>query len=321
MRPAEIDLSIILVNWNTRDLLLGCLKSIAEHCGGIPHEVIVVDNASGDGSADAVRRDFPGVKLIASDRNLGFAAGNNLGLREARGEFVLFLNPDTVVLKDAVQKMLHFIRQDPEVGVVGCKLIGSDGRPQESYWMEFPDTRWLLVKAFYLDKLLRLLRRRTSNAAASPVKAAHILGACMLARTNVVKEIGGFDASYFLYLEETDLCYRLAKAGYAVYYLPAASIVHIGQQSSLQGAEWTSPQLYASTYAFISKRTARSVFARGLLKGAILICALVRSALWSYRFAVGRPDRTTARKMLRGYFRLVAVAPTLGTDGGAGAAC
>lgn len=299
--PMEIAVSIVIVNWNAKELLLDCVKSIRETTGDIACEVIVVDNASSDGSMDAVRERFPDVVLLASKANLGFAAGNNLGLSKARGEFVLLLNPDTVVKGTAIQDSVDFLREHPEAGAVGCRLLGSDGLVQESHWAAFPSLPWLLKCALYLNKLAR----RQSHETEAPVQVAHLLGAYIMARRSLMKKLNGFDESYFLYLEETDLCYRIREAGFSIYYLPGTGVIHYGQQSSNQVAEWANVQLSLSTYKFMREHGSSSLASRMCLQSIMLLGAFVRLLLWVMRFVLGRASRGHALKMLRGYWRLL----------------
>lgn len=299
-------ISVIIVNWNTRELLDDCLRSVVETAGALPCEIIVVDNASSDGSAAAIRDNWPAVKLIASATNLGFAAANNRGLEIAQGEFVLFLNSDTVVLDDALEEMRAFLSDNPNAGAVGCRLLNADRcTTQTSYWSEYPSCRWLLAKTFYLEKL----RAGQSAPEADAFPVAHLLGACIMSRMSTIREIGGFDESYFLYLEETDLCYRLSERGYAIYHLPRVSIVHLGQQSSSQAAEWTNVHLLTNTYRFIREHQATTVLSRWAIQGITCMYAMVRILLWTIRFVIGLPSRKMAGKMVRGYWALLKAAP------------
>lgn len=296
-----IVVSVVVVNWNAKDLVLDCIESIRDTTPDIECEIIVVDNASDDGSADAVRERFPDVILIESAENLGFAAGNNLGLSRAQGDFVLLLNPDTVVGDGAIQKTVSFMREHPEAGAVGCRLLGSDGLVQESHWADFPSLRWLLRCALYLNKLTV----DRSDTRSSPRTVAHLLGAYIMTRRSIMEDLNGFDESYFLYMEETDLCYRIRSAGFSIYYLPDAAVVHHGQQSSNQVAEWANVQLSLSTYKFMREHGSSTFAARLSLQCIMLLGALVRVILWAARFVLGRPAREHAAKMLRGYWRLL----------------
>jgi len=293
--------SIVIVNWNAKDLLLACIDSIRRSAGDVSCEIIVVDNASDDGSVEAVRERFPDVMLIPSDKNLGFAAGNNLGISKAQGEYVLLLNPDTVVREGAIQESAAFLRDNPDAGAVGCRLLGSDGLVQESHWAAFPNMPWLLKCALYLNKLGGLV----SPDAKEPIQVAHLLGAYIMTRREIVRDLNGFDESYFLYMEETDLCYRIREAGFSIYYLPIPTVVHYGQQSSNQVAEWANVQLSLSTYKFMREHGATTVASRLCLQSIMLLGALVRLVLWGARYVIGIAGRQHSRKMLRGYWRLL----------------
>lgn len=305
----QLSVSIIIVNWNTRDLLLRCIKSIEEKTQNLPYEIIVVDNASSDDSAEAVRQQYPRVKLIASDENLGFAAGNNTALKHANGEYILLLNPDTIVEDDAIQQMMEYLHDNSDVGAVGCRILNSDGTLQESYWMEFPSEKWLFFKAFYLDKIARVLSNRSVSEQNLPLSVAHLLGACIMTRHSIISELNGFDESYFLYMEETDLCYRIKKLSRSIYYLPSARIIHFGQQSSMQAAEWTNVELYLNLYRFLLKNQNPSIIARIAIRITILSAGLIRIMLWTIRLCTRRKDYELSRKMLRGYFKLCVTVP------------
>ncbi|MGC8861395.1 MAG: glycosyltransferase family 2 protein [Armatimonadota bacterium] len=228
--------SILIVNWNTRDLLIDCLRSIAENATDVPCEVIVFDNASSDGSAEAVRERFPDVKLITSEANLGFAAGNNRALAKSSGEFVMFLNPDTIVPPGAIRRMVEFLNEHEEVGFVGPRLVGANGKTQISSFGMFPSP---LEAAAHAIRIWRVAPRShlasrfspTPDAGESWVYTQHLLGACVMARRAALDEIGGMDEGFFLFLEETDLFYRAALSGWKVVYLPEVCVVHYGEQS------------------------------------------------------------------------------------------
>ncbi|MCE5199272.1 MAG: glycosyltransferase family 2 protein [Armatimonadota bacterium] len=300
--------SIIIVNWNTRDILLQCLDSVYRTSKETLCEVIVVDNASTDGSADAVSQHFPDVSIVRNDKNVGFAAANNLAIKAARGEYLLFLNPDTVVCGDAISEMRDFLAKDKEVGAVGCRLANADGSTQESYWFSFPCRRWLLEKVIYWNKVTQRISKK-SNKLQEPFPVAHLLGACIMCPASLVKQLSGFDESYFLYLEETDLCWRIREAGYAVFHLPGASVIHYGQQSSNQAAEWASLELYRNTYRFIRGHSRWQMASRLLTQWIIAMLAIVRVLLWTVRriTGVGNPD--TARRMTMGFWRLLLAVP------------
>src|SRR6185437_9400975 len=232
LAPADLDLSIIIVSYNVRDLLLACLASLEGWLATTKQrvEVIVVDNASSDGSADSVRRRFPTTKLIELERNLGFAPANNRAATEARGQALVFLNPDTTVTGDAFGLMLNYLHEHSDAGVVGPRIIYPDGTTQSTR-RRFPTRRTgflesTIIQQYWRDN--RVLRRYyvadRSNEETQDVD--WLVGACLLARRKTLETAGLFDERFFMYSEEIEWCHRVREAGWRVVYLPSASIVH-----------------------------------------------------------------------------------------------
>lgn len=254
-----MELAIIIVNWNGRDLLERCLRSIDETAAGLSQRVLVVDNGSTDGSQAMVRATFPHMTLIDSPRNLGFGGGNNLALRLAlRGqppEFVLLLNPDTVVPPGSLQALVAFLRAHPHVGLAGARLLNEDGSFQFSC-ARFPRLA---------DELLILSglgRRRhgpwypsagPQQSARSHDQAEYVMGACMIARSEAAAQIGPLDEGFFMYSEEIDWCYRFRAAGWSVGYVAEAPITHLGGGSTRQVRPQMLAELYRSRVRFFQK--------------------------------------------------------------------
>lgn len=301
MSEAAALVSVIMVNYNTRDLLLRCIESVVQNSRDCAHEIVVVDNASADGSAQAVASRFPTIKLIANSDNSGFAAASNQGAAVSAGNLLLFLNPDTIVHPEAIRRMRDFVLSAESVGVVGCKLLNGDGTLQQSSWNDFPGIGWCWKSALYLNSP-KLCEPEVDEGA---VEVSHLLGACIMVRRELFQQLRGFDEKYFLYMEETDLCYRARKLGLRNYLLPSAAVVHLGQQSSLQAGDWTSSQLQFSTYAFIRDNHNLSPAGRALLLAGMQLGGMVRATLWAFRLATGRRDRRTAAAMMKGYLRLI----------------
>lgn len=233
-----MDLSILIVNWNTRDLLLKCLESVARSLEDLPatmSETLVVDNASVDGSADVVRTQFPQVRLIASQTNEGFAEANERAFKASSGEFVLLLNPDTELGGDAIREMLTFMRNDPTAGAVGPGLIDANGNLQHSCY-PMPTLSREFWRLFHLDSICN--RARYPLAAWSqggPRKVDVLQGACILLRRESVgdqEEL--FPIRTFMYSEDVDLCFRLQANGWPLYWIPTATVIHYGGQSTRQ---------------------------------------------------------------------------------------
>ncbi|MBE2221062.1 MAG: glycosyltransferase family 2 protein [Anaerolineae bacterium] len=231
------DLSIIIVSWNVADLLRDCLRSIDENRGELDLEVIVVDSASSDDSVAMVQREFPWVTLLPCDENVGFPRGNNLGLAQANGRYLLLLNPDTVVLNDALSKMMAYIQENPGIGVLGSQLLNGDGTVQSSR-RRFPTAATAFFESTWLETIAPKAIQEKYYAQDLPDDAINdvdwVMGACMLLPRQVVAEVGGLDEAYFMYSEELDWCRRIKDSGWRVVYYPEAQIIHYVGQSSDQ---------------------------------------------------------------------------------------
>ncbi len=232
-----LDLSIIIVSWNVRDLLRNCLHSIEQGQGSLNLEVVVVDSHSHDDSPLMVAQEFPWVRLIACHENVGFPRGNNIGMEVARGRAVMLLNPDTVVMSDALPTMMDYLDAHPEVGVIGPQLRYGDGSIQSSR-RRFPHLITGFFEATWLQghapaSILRdYYAQDIADDEIAPVD--WVMGACMLVRRKVIDRAGMMDVGYFMYSEELDWCKRIKAAGYEVVYLPTALIIHYEGQSSAQ---------------------------------------------------------------------------------------
>ncbi len=230
------DLSIIIVNWNVRDLLRDCLRSIDAGRGALSIEVIVVDSASTDDSVAMVRDEFPTVRLIPCDENVGFPRGNNIGLAEASGTHLLLLNPDTVILGDALPKMVAYLQAHPDVGALGPQLLNPDGSVQSSR-RRFPTAATGFLESTWLEGLAPGVLRRYYALDLPDDATADVdwlTGACLMVPRAVYEEIGGLDEGYFMYSEELDWCRRIKATGRRVVYYPAAQVTHHVGKSSEQ---------------------------------------------------------------------------------------
>lgn len=231
-----MQLSIIIVNYNAQDLLRACLISVFEHTKAIDFEVIVVDNASTDGSREMLEQRFLNVKKILNSVNHGFAAANNQAIKQASGDYILLLNSDTVVPDEAINKTLEYMRRNPEAGIVGCKLLNPDGTLQPSC-RSFPSIWNLFTESLFLYRVFngtelfgKYYMSFFDHESIREVEV--VMGAFMLIRREVFEQVGLFDEDYFMYAEETDFCYRAYKLGYKTYFFPEASIIHIGGGST-----------------------------------------------------------------------------------------
>ena len=225
-----MDLSIIIVSWNTRDLLAQCLQSVYDTVHGLEFQVFVVDNASSDGSAAMVRERFPQVRLIENTKNVGFARANNQAIREAGGQYILLLNSDARVMGDSVLQMARFMDGRAEVGIVGPPLVFPDGRPQLA-WGPLPSLASEVWSLFGLDRL-RSSGAWRSDSSQRFLETGWVSGACMMVRRRVIEQVGLLDEEYFMFSEEIDLCYRARKAGWKIIHLPTALAIHVGGGST-----------------------------------------------------------------------------------------
>ncbi len=242
-----LDLSVIIVSWNVRDYLADCLRSIYAEFGrtNLKGDVWVVDNASTDGTQELLRDLFPSTRLLSNDNNSGFGAANNQGMQasiSANGsgpKYFLFLNPDTLVRPGAIRSLVECMEKKPEAGMVGARLVYGDGRFQHSAF-HFPGIGQLLFDLIplparlYNSRLNGRYPRRNYRPNGQPFSIDHPLGATMLVRRDVAEATGGFDESFHMYCEEIDWCWRIQNAGWAIFTVPKAEVVHFGGESTRQ---------------------------------------------------------------------------------------
>ena len=231
-----MELSVIIVSYNAKAFLQDCLQSLLRTTDGLQKEIILVDNSSRDDSVAFVRENYPQVKVIENTVNYGFAKANNMGAQVAAGEYLLFLNPDTVVRESAIKEMVGLMRRERDAGAIGAKLLNSDGSLQLSC-REFYTLRTILMSRTPLKRIGKWGRSWRQTLMADwdhnePRKVDWVLGASLLTTRKIMEKIGYFDDRYRLYFEDMDLCYRLKKAGYGVYYCPSSEVFHHYQRDS-----------------------------------------------------------------------------------------
>lgn len=254
-----MDLTIIIVNWNVRDLLSECIRSLEELIDGIEHEILVVDNHSSDNSIEMLQCNYPEVKLIANDNNVGFAKANNQAFKLSSGDFVLLLNPDTTIIDNSVDKMLRLLKKDDRIGVVGPKLLNSDGSIQTACLRRYPSLRRELVVLMRIDRIVensRLLSRWVKSGLdyESPQEAEVISGSCMLLRRDSWYAVHGLDERYFMYAEDVDLCFNMRKRGWQIRYLPNATVKHHAHKGSEKAVDFSPPAVSClSMYEYFKK--------------------------------------------------------------------
>jgi GT2 family glycosyltransferase len=231
-------ISVIVVSWNTRELLRACLSSLLAELDGVDSEVFLIDNDSADGSAEMAATNFPQVKLIANKTNRGFAAANNQVLDIATGDFVLLLNPDTEVYPGALKTLIEFMRAHPRAAIVAPQLLNSDGSVQRSC-RQFPTFLGMLyellgLSKFFPDKPLFRQYKMLDWEHDDERQVDQPEGACLLLRKEVIKEVGKLDEGFFMLFEEVDWCYRIKQAGWEIWFTPTAKVTHHYGQSIKQ---------------------------------------------------------------------------------------
>lgn len=305
------DVSIILVNWNARELLMRSLRAIQDTKAGLDMEVIVVDNASTDDSVAQTRQAYPSTIIVQNAENTGFAQANNQGMAIATAPFYLLLNTDAFLHEGALEHMLAHMRAHPQAGALGCKLFYEDGSLQRSC-STFPTVATELWQALFLDRLFaaslifgKYMMTWWNMNDAREVDV--VMGACMLLRREAIEQVGGFDTGFFMYSEEVDLCYRLKKAGWQVRYTPDAIATHIWGGSSQKVPRETFLRLYASRVRFFRKHYGRVPTL--LYKAVLCASTLARSIGGSVYSIFTRNDR--ARRGAGNYGSLLRALPSL----------
>lgn len=296
-------LSIVIVNWNTRELLAQCLTSILAQVEPTQTEIWVVDNASSDHSVELLRDRFPSVKFISSRVNLGFAAANNLALRRAHGKFILLLNPDTIVGPGAIARLADFLDAHADVGAVAPRLVNPDGSLQVSC-EPFPTLFREFWRLFHLDRWRRFASYAPTRwMQSTPQRVDVARGACLMVRRSVFEQLGWFDEQFFMYSEEVDLCRRLACAGYAVVWLPDAQVMHLGAQSTRQVEDAMFFQLYKGKIQYFRKHY--GTVAAWIYRAILFVAAAARLILSPLAYLERAPKRTMHLRLARLYGRLI----------------
>jgi GT2 family glycosyltransferase len=296
-------LAILIVSWNTRDLLEKCLLSIFSHPPGGQFEVRVVDNGSKDGSAALVREKFPQVHLVENRENVGFAQANNQAIRASQAEYVLLLNPDTEIRAAALETLLEFMDSHPQVGGAGPLILNPDGSLQTSCYPA-PNLTREIWRLFHLDKIRPYGQYDMQAWDRTRPRAADVIqGACLILRSKALAEVGLLDEAYFIYSEEVDLCYRLRQAGWRLVWVPQAEVVHYGGQATQQVAEEMFLHLYKSKILYFKKH--QGVLAGWLYKLILLSAAFTRLLFSPLAWLERRPARERHLNLAKNYRRLV----------------
>lgn len=302
-----VALSVVVASWNVREALRDCLLSVEGEIARLAParvEVVVVDNASSDGSPAMVAAEFPQVRLIRNAGNAGFARATNQGIAAARGPLLLLLNPDTLVIPGALATLMRFMREHAEAGAAGACLVNPDGSLQASA-SPSPGLLREFWRLFHLDSLLRLSAYPLERWGDEPRPVDVAQGACLALRREALDQVGALDEEFFMYTEEVDLCRRLWRAGWTVNWVPGARVVHLGGQSTMQLREDMFLRLYESKVRFFRKHRGRLAVAA--YKFLLVLASLPRILLGPV--GVVLPGAAWDRSLAPNYLRLLTALP------------
>jgi len=271
-----LDLSIIIVNYNVKEFLQNLIHSIEKASLNLTKEIIIVDNASDDGSVEFIREKFPQAKLIANQKNLGFGKANNIGLKQASGKYILLINPDTLVAEDTFEKMIKFFESNPEAGLAGCKILNPDGSLQLACRRSFPGPWTSFTKVTGLSSLFpnnKVFARYnlTYLDENKTYEVDAISGSFMMMLKEVYAKVGGFDEQFFMYGEDLDLCYRIQKSGFKVYYVHSTQIIHYKGESTKRSSLDETKVFYSAMHLFVKKHLSSSLLIGFILRSAIAV--------------------------------------------------
>lgn len=305
-QPAQVDLSVVIPSYNTRDLMEQALRTVQEASDGIRVQVVVVDNASRDGSADMVAERFPDVELIRNERNVGFGGANNLAFERVQGRHVLLLNSDTIVRPDTLRTLVAFMDDHPDAGAAGCRINNPDGSLQLDCRRSFPTPSAAFYKLTGLGRMFpnsrRFARYNLTYLDPDEVNEVDALsGSCMIVRRQVLAEVGGFDEAYFMYGEDLDWCYRMREAGWKIYYTPATEIIHFRGESGRTESMRIQYRKNEAMAIFVSKHMRQRY---RFFPVALLHVGIVLYGLYSF---IGPLARKAALPLLDGLLVLVGV--------------
>jgi GT2 family glycosyltransferase len=293
--PSRPLISALVVNHNVRDLLLCTLRAL-ENDSWPNLEVIVVDNASEDGSAAAVRCEFPGVSVLPLTRNVGYGRANNLALEHAKGDLILLLNPDVTLTPGCLDHLAAFLEDHPDTGAVGPRLVRPDGRPDLAARRSFPTPAASFYRVTTLSRLLPGSGRfnRYNLGALDPAREHEMdagTGACLLVRREAIDGVGLFDPDFFMYGEDLDLCFRIKAAGWKIWYVPSAVAVHVKGTATRQAPMRMQYEFHRAMWIYHRKHHASALPAPA--NAAIWLGIWSRWALLSARTALGRDPRVS----------------------------
>jgi len=287
---SPIVISIIIVNYNVKDFLQSLLLSLDKALKNITHEIIIVDNASTDGSVELIKNNFSNVTLIDNKKNIGFSRANNLGLKISKGKYLLLINPDTLVSEDTFTEMIKFFETHPEVGLAGCKILNPDGTLQLACRRSFPGPWTSFCKVTGLSSLFpksKIFARYnlTYLDEKKSYEVDAVSGSFMMFTRKVYEEIGGLDEEYFMYGEDLEYCYRIQKSGYKIYYVASTQIIHYKGESTKRSSIDETKFFYSAMHLFVKKHFSTSFVVEFILRTAILVRGFI-SFLGKYKLII-----------------------------------
>ena len=304
-----MDLSIIIVSWNTREILAGCLHSVFESETSRQFEVLVVDNASTDGSGDMIREVYPQTLLFSNQENVGFARANNQAIASSSGKYVMLLNPDTVVDNTVVEVLSEYLDDHLDVGAVGPRLLNPDRTLQQSAFPK-PTLAREFWRMFHLDSIHNFAEYPMQDWPITKARDVDVLmGACLLVRRKVLDQIGFLDESFFIYSEEVDLCTRIRNFGWRISWVPTVAVEHLGGQSTEQIQSEMFLQLYRGKIQYFRKH--HSTLEVWLYKLVLIIATLARLALIPFAYLERSTNKNEHLKLSSNYRRLLCTLPGL----------
>jgi len=314
-KPPDLDLSIIIVNWNTKDFLDKCLRSIYTNNWGLTFETFVVDNNSSDGSIAMVKKRYREVITVENTINRGFAHANNQVISMCRGRYIMFLNPDTILEPNSLTLLYNFMEDHEDVGIIGPLMYNESGILRPVY-KKFPTLWYIFQKLTFLEFIFNFISEHIAKRMNKILpsffvldndtrikKVSHLTGACMLARRETIEEIGYLDERYFMYFEDLDWCYRATLAGWKVIYHPGSRIIHFEGQSASQNTKKIVFESYESMLQFFLKYKKRSSLP--LLKGIFLIGSIFRLPIWFIVLIAMKSKRTEAVERIAAYWNVI----------------
>jgi GT2 family glycosyltransferase len=302
-------LSIVIVNWNTRDLLRECLTSIYHHPPSAAFEVVVVDNASTDGSMQMLKGCFRHIRLIENHENIGFACGSNQAIEQSTGHYVLMLNPDTKVKPGALEALIEFLDANPRVGAAGSRLLNPDGTLQTSCY-PLPTLSKELWRLFHLDKFHAYgVYSMQAWDLDSPRSVDVLKGASLILRREALDQVGLLDEDYFIYSEEVDLCYRLKELGWQLFWVPQSQVIHHEGQSTQLISREMFLQLYRSKLIFFRKN--HGGLAAHIYKVILFAAGFTRLIASPLAWLERSPKRQQHLWLAGNYFRMIKSLPSM----------